>query len=81
MRLNDGTDLIFGSRKSSYALGWTIEEHKGRKVVGHEGGGSAWVAHFPDEHLSIVVLCNLNGVRADEIQYGIADLYSGQRPE
>jgi CubicO group peptidase (beta-lactamase class C family) len=67
-RLNDGTE-------KGYGLGWTVEEHQGRKVVGHEGGGAIWVAHFPNEHLSIIVLCNLNGARADEIQYGIADLY------
>ncbi|MGH9901712.1 MAG: serine hydrolase domain-containing protein [Pyrinomonadaceae bacterium] len=67
-KLNDGTE-------SGYGLGWTIGEHKGRKVVGHEGGGSIWVAHFPDERLSVVVLCNLNGARADEIQYGVADFY------
>lgn len=68
VKLNDGGEY-------GYGLGWTVGEHKGLKVVGHEGGGGAWVAHFPNEHLSIVVLCNLNGSKADEIQYGIADLY------
>jgi D-alanyl-D-alanine carboxypeptidase len=70
VRLNDGTEKPYG-------LGWTVGEHKGRKVVGHEGGGSIWLTHFPAERLSVVVLCNLNGARADEIQYGIADLYLG----
>lgn len=68
VKLNNGEEY-------GYGLGWTVSKYKGRKVVGHEGGGAAWVAHFPDERLSIVVLCNLNGARADEIQYGIADLY------
>jgi D-alanyl-D-alanine carboxypeptidase len=68
VKLNNGTE-------KGYGLGWTINEHKGRKVVGHEGGGAIWAAHFPAEHLSIIVLCNLNGSRADEIQYGVADLY------
>ncbi|MBV9959507.1 MAG: beta-lactamase family protein [Acidobacteria bacterium] len=68
VKLNDGSEY-------GYGLGWTVGEHKGRQVVGHEGGGAAWIAHFPQEHLSIVVLCNLNGARADEIQYGLADLY------
>lgn len=68
VRLNDGSTY-------GYGLGWTVGEHNGRQVVGHEGGGAAWIAHFPTEHLSIVVLCNLNGARADELQYGIADLY------
>ena len=68
VKLNDGTE-------KGYGLGWTVGEHKGRRVVGHEGGGAAWIAHFPSERLSVAVLCNLNGARADEIQYGIADLY------
>lgn len=68
MRLADGTE-------KGYGLGWTVGAYQGRKVVGHEGGGAIWVAHFPAEQLSIVVLCNLNGARADEIQYGIADFY------
>jgi len=72
VELNNGT-------QKPYGLGWTVDEHKGRKVVGHEGGGAIWVAHFPNEQLSVVVLCNLNGARADEIQYGIADFYLGVR--
>jgi D-alanyl-D-alanine carboxypeptidase len=71
VRFNDGT-------QKGYGLGWTVDNHAGRKVVGHEGGGAIWLAHFPAEHLSIVVLCNLNGARADEIQYGIADFYLQQ---
>jgi CubicO group peptidase (beta-lactamase class C family) len=66
--LVDGTAQTFG-------LGWVVGRHAGRTVVGHEGGGAAWVAHFPAERLSIVILCNLNGARADEMQYGIADLF------
>jgi CubicO group peptidase (beta-lactamase class C family) len=71
VRLNSG-------QTRQYGLGWSVGDYRGRRVVGHEGGGHAWVAHFPDDHLSVVVLCNLNGCRADEIQYGIADLYLAQ---
>ncbi len=67
-------ELTNGTQRP-YGLGWTVDEHKGRRVVGHEGGGAIWVAHFSNEQLSVVVLCNLNGARADEIQYGIADFY------
>ena len=70
VRLNGGVE-------KGYGLGWTVDVHRERKVVGHEGGGAIWAAHFPEEHLSVIVLCNLNGARADEIQYGIADLYLG----
>ena len=37
VELNNGTEKPYG-------LGWTVDEHKGRKVVGHEGGGAIWVA-------------------------------------
>ncbi len=74
VRLNNGSE-------KGYGLGWTVDDHAGRTVVGHEGGGAIWLAHFPDERLSVVVLCNLNGARADEIQYGIGDLYlAGRAP-
>jgi CubicO group peptidase (beta-lactamase class C family) len=70
------TPVTLNSGKSAgYALGWDVNEHRKRKVVGHEGGGHAWVAHFPKERLSIIALCNLNGARADSMQYGIADFY------
>jgi CubicO group peptidase (beta-lactamase class C family) len=61
-----------GSRQG-YGLGWTVSEHRGLAVVGHEGGGHAWVAHFPERHLSVVVLTNLNAMRDDEIQYRVAE--------
>jgi len=67
-RLEDGS-------RPDYALGWSVGQHRGRQVVGHEGGGAAWIAHFPADRLSVIVLCNLNGARADELQYGVADLY------
>jgi hypothetical protein len=35
---------------------------------------TAWVAHCPAEHLSVIVLCNLAGARADELQYDIVDM-------
>lgn len=72
VELNSGTHKPYG-------LGWTVDEYKDRTVVGHEGGGAIWLAHFPKEQLSVVILCNLNGARADEIQYGVADFYLERR--
>ena len=43
-RLNDGTE-------QGYGLGWTVGEQRGRRIVGHERGGSAWVAHLPADIL------------------------------
>ncbi|MDQ6769584.1 MAG: beta-lactamase family protein [Gemmatimonadota bacterium] len=57
--------LLASGTRPAYALGWTVGEVKGRKVVGHEGGGCAWIAHVPSERVTAIALCNLAGSGAD----------------
>lgn len=55
VRLSDGTS-------ASYGLGNELALDHGHRVAGHQGGGMAFNAtllHFPDDRLSVVVLCNL----------------------
>ena len=52
-------------KRSGYAMGWAVRDVRGRKVVGHEGGGCAWISHVPSEQLTAVVLSNLAGSGAD----------------
>ncbi|MBC6988697.1 serine hydrolase domain-containing protein [Hymenobacter sp. BT491] len=58
-----------------YGLGWVIEHYRGRTCYGHEGGGCAWVNYYRSEGLTIAVLANLTGSKADAIIKGIADFY------
>ena len=67
-RLADGTE-------KNYGLGWVVDEYRGKKVYGHEGGGCSWIDYYPSEHLTVAVLCNLTGSKADEIVKGVADFY------
>lgn len=49
---------------TSYGLGWTLEDYRGREVVRHGGnldGMTAIVAMMPGERLGVVVLSNLDG--------------------
>jgi CubicO group peptidase (beta-lactamase class C family) len=46
--------LCFGS-----GLGWLVRDHRGRKLVYHNGGSGAMIAMMPDEKLGVVVLANL----------------------
>jgi CubicO group peptidase (beta-lactamase class C family) len=62
---------------SKYGLGWSVYELRGRKAVGHEGGGCAWVVHLPDERLSVIALSNMAGARADETADEVAKLLLG----
>ena len=66
--LTDGTE-------KDYGLGWVRETHKGRTSYGHEGGGCAWINYYPAERLTVVVLSNLTGSKADEIVKGLAEYY------
>lgn len=52
-------------KRSNYALGWTVDTSKGKKVVGHEGGGCSWVSHVPVARLTAIALSNLAGSGAD----------------
>jgi len=71
-RLNNGTLVQYG-------LGTRLEDYKGRKNIGHGGstsGFSASYQKFPNDKLTVIVLCNLGkrGVATD-VARAVADLY------
>ena len=70
-QLNDGTKL-------NYAAGLEINAYRGLKVVEHAGGDAGYRAHmarFPDQHFSIVVLCNVASAAPATLTRRIADIY------
>jgi D-alanyl-D-alanine carboxypeptidase len=53
-KLNDGSDCPYG-------FGWRVNPFQGRKNIGHSGstsGFSATLQRFPDDRLTVIVLCN-----------------------
>jgi CubicO group peptidase (beta-lactamase class C family) len=70
--LNKGATLQYG-------LGLRLEDYKGHKNIGHGGstsGFSASYQRFPNDKLTIIVLCNVgkHGI-ATTVAHAIADLY------
>lgn len=63
--------------RTYYALGWDSyrSSRNGRRSVGHSGGGSGWTRYFPEEDLTVIVVSNLNGARADRLVFDIADAF------
>jgi D-alanyl-D-alanine carboxypeptidase len=58
MKLNNG-------KIQNYGFGWFLNTLEGHKNIGHGGstsGFSATIQRFPDDHLSVIILCN-----ADEL--------------
>jgi CubicO group peptidase (beta-lactamase class C family) len=72
-----------GGRMHEYALGLYVDTYKGVKEVDHSGataGYSAHLARYPEQQVSVAVLCNVS-VNATMYAKTIAELYlTGLRP-
>jgi CubicO group peptidase (beta-lactamase class C family) len=75
--LNDG-------RKIAYALGLTVDTYKGLKDVSHGGataGYQTFLARYPDNKVSVAVMCNGTSPGSGGIAAGITDEIFGPFPE
>jgi CubicO group peptidase (beta-lactamase class C family) len=69
-------------RAHEYALGLYNRSYKGVRQVDHSGstaGYRADLARYPDQHLSVAVLCNVSSGNATQAGHAVADLYLGDR--
>jgi CubicO group peptidase (beta-lactamase class C family) len=70
-RFNDGT-------AHTYAMGLTIGEFRGVKEVAHSGSTAGYRAHlmrFPDQPVSVTVLCNVSSGAATQYAEAVAAVY------
>ena len=75
--LNDG-------RKISYALGLNVDTYKGLRDISHGGstaGYQTFLARYPDNKLSIGVLCNGTSPSASGLAASVTDEILGPFPE
>ena len=75
--LNDG-------RKIAYALGLSVDKYKGLKDVSHGGstaGYQTFLARYPDNKVSVGVMCNGTSPSAAGIAASITDEIFGPFPE
>lgn len=69
--LNDGTTI-------DYASGIRIDEHRGQRRVSHTGstaGYRAFLGRYPDQGLTVSLLCNAANVNPGVIGNQVADLF------
>ena len=67
-------------RQHGYALGLGIGSYKGVREVNHSGataGYRAYLADYPDQRVSVAVLCNVSTGNAAQYAHAVADLYLG----
>ena len=69
-------------RAHGYGLGLFVGTYKGLREVSHSGstaGYQAFLTRFPDQRLSVAVLCNVSNAQATQYAHAVADLYLGDR--
>jgi CubicO group peptidase (beta-lactamase class C family) len=62
----------------TYAAGLMLGSYKGLREVSHSGstaGYRAFLTRFPDQHVSVAVLCNAGSADATGAAHAVADLY------
>jgi hypothetical protein len=70
-RLTDG-------RTIAYAAGLMVLHWKGLKEVSHSGstaGYQAWLGRYPEQGLSVAVLCNVASANATQLGHQVAGVY------
>ncbi|MFL5297002.1 MAG: serine hydrolase domain-containing protein [Phenylobacterium sp.] len=70
--------VLTGGRKVEYARGLFVSSYHGLREVSHDGataGYRAWLGRYPDQGLSIALLCNAANVNSDAEAHKVADLY------
>jgi len=76
-RFNDG-------RAHGYGLGLFLGTHRGLREVYHSGstaGYQAFLTRFPDQRVSVAVLCNTSNAQAPQYARAVADVYLADRLE
>jgi CubicO group peptidase (beta-lactamase class C family) len=75
------TPGVFNDGKPhTYAMGLMVAPYRGVAEVGHSGSTAGYRAHltrFPEQHLSVAVLCNVSSGAATQYARTIADMYLG----
>jgi CubicO group peptidase (beta-lactamase class C family) len=68
--------------KAGYAYGLNVRTVNGRKVINHGGaieGFNTFMAYYPDDKLSVIVLANLNGPAPQNIARSLAAVAYGEK--
>lgn len=75
--LKDGSEV--SNNGSGYGLGWQLNRYRGRNVMEHGGarpGFATYLGLYPDDHMGVILLCNLGGARLPALARQIVNVYS-----
>jgi len=69
-------------RPHHYAFGLEVGTYRGVRQVDHSGSTAGYRAHlarYPDQHVSVAVLCNVTSGAATQFAHAVGDIYLGDR--
>jgi CubicO group peptidase (beta-lactamase class C family) len=69
-------------RVHGYGLGLFVGSYKGLREISHSGstaGYQAFLTRFPDQRVSVAVLCNVATAQATQYAHAVAEAYLGDR--
>ncbi|HEX4022755.1 MAG TPA: serine hydrolase domain-containing protein [Acidobacteriaceae bacterium] len=70
--------VLNNGQKISYALGLEIGAYRGLPTVEHNGalfGYRTIISRFPQQHFTVVALCNLSSALTSNLAHKVADVY------
>jgi CubicO group peptidase (beta-lactamase class C family) len=71
------------SREIAYARGLFLRHHQDAREISHDGstaGYRAWLGRYPDQQISIALLCNSDGADSPKLAHQIADIFLPPEP-
>lgn len=72
------TGTLADNRDHGYAMGLFVGRYKGLREIYHGGataGYRAFLTHFPEQDVSVAVLCNAGSAAAERYAHEVSDLY------
>ena len=72
--------LLSDSSKKGYGFGWFLEPYRDHPLISHTGafrtGFNSVMEFYPEDHVCIIILCNLHGAGVREIAKDIVGLFN-----
>ena len=77
--------LLSNGQPTVYARGLFLRHYRGMREISHDGataGYRAWLGRYPDQHVSMAILCNADDAVPSNYAHAVADAYvPGAKPE
>jgi CubicO group peptidase (beta-lactamase class C family) len=70
--------VLKSGESTGYAAGLSVDESRGVRLITHSGswvGYRSYLLRAPDEHLSVIVLCNRDDADTDDLANRVAEVF------